>query len=259
MMDQIKQILDRNNHLSLWNKIIHEHCQVIENDYFTLVDTGVNFAVNNGIYQTHIPNDRTEVVIKDVVDYFRNRHLPFIWILNSLSSPSSLKEKLLNYGFSELFIEAGMALNLTNSPIARKGSYNLLRIEEVNSIEHSRIFALLSIGGFGLPHDICYNFYLKYPLITPFMKRIIIYDEKIPIGVGLVLLLKKYAVLHNITVLPQYRNKGIGTQISIELFNFTRNAGISVILLHASKEGENLYRKLGFITYNQQQVLYFQD
>ncbi|MDO8928242.1 MAG: GNAT family N-acetyltransferase [Bacteroidota bacterium] len=50
----------------------------------------------------------------------------------------------------------------------------------------------------------------------------------------------------NMYTVPFARRKGISGMILQELLNEAHNRGISKVSLHTSKEGEKLYRKLGF-------------
>ena len=50
----------------------------------------------------------------------------------------------------------------------------------------------------------------------------------------------------NMYTRPEYRNKGIGTEIIRKLINFAKETGLSRLELFASPYGEHLYRKHGF-------------
>ena len=50
----------------------------------------------------------------------------------------------------------------------------------------------------------------------------------------------------NMYTLPEYRRKGISSQILEELLIEAKALGVSKVALHCSKDGEPLYRKFGF-------------
>jgi len=50
----------------------------------------------------------------------------------------------------------------------------------------------------------------------------------------------------NMYTLPEYRRKGISSQLLKQLLREAKKMGISKVALHCSKDGEPLYRKFGF-------------
>ena len=62
-----------------------------------------------------------------------------------------------------------------------------------------------------------------------------------------------YIEINKIFILSKYQNKGIGSKIIVEIINNGKNKNKSVILgvLKSSEKAQNLYKKLGFIEYNQ--------
>lgn len=255
--EKIEERLDDTNHLKLWAHILKNSCEVNKSPNYTLLSTGINFALNNGVYHAHFSSDLVDANIKEIKQYFQQKQLPFIWIVNSSTTPLNLEQKLLNYGFSELFRESGMVFPVSKKNPNRKKIEKSVIIREVNCSEDSHIFEQVSIDGFGLPSKIISGFYNKYPLNSPTLRRIITFYKNKPIGVGMVLLENGYGVLHNIAVLPEYRRLGIGTQITQNLIDYVRNAGYFHVILHASNDGEALYQRIGFSKVNQQTVFIY--
>ena len=50
----------------------------------------------------------------------------------------------------------------------------------------------------------------------------------------------------NMYTLPEFRRKGISSQILKQLMEEAKTMGVSKVALHCSKDGEPLYRKFGF-------------
>jgi GNAT superfamily N-acetyltransferase len=57
----------------------------------------------------------------------------------------------------------------------------------------------------------------------------------------------KIAYVFNLFTLPDFRRQGIARKIMQTILEWTRELGIIVLTLHATEEGENLYKSLGFI------------
>lgn len=56
----------------------------------------------------------------------------------------------------------------------------------------------------------------------------------------------KMSMITDLYVLKEYRNKGIGTSLIINIMDALKKMGYKRILLNATKDGEKLYRQLGF-------------
>ncbi|HZD60431.1 MAG TPA: GNAT family N-acetyltransferase, partial [Anaerolineae bacterium] len=61
----------------------------------------------------------------------------------------------------------------------------------------------------------------------------------------------KIGYILNMYTLPEMRGKGIGTRLLNELIGEAKSMGLDYLNLHASKEGMKMYRKAGFIEYQQ--------
>jgi ribosomal protein S18 acetylase RimI-like enzyme len=57
----------------------------------------------------------------------------------------------------------------------------------------------------------------------------------------------KLGYLLNIYTIPEARRKGIATRLLNELIKEARSLGLKYLHLHASKDGEPIYRKVGFV------------
>ena len=88
------------------------------------------------------------------------------------------------------------------------------------------------------------SFHFGYPYFYPAAAEV---DKKI-IGCGIVIVHGNISWLGTIIVLPEYRRKGIGKEITSHLIEYCIGKGCTTQLLTASAMGESVYRKLGFKT-----------
>lgn len=58
----------------------------------------------------------------------------------------------------------------------------------------------------------------------------------------------------NMYTIPEARRKGICTRLLEELIKEAKSLGISYLHLHASKDGEDIYRKAGFADFDQPEM-----
>ncbi len=64
----------------------------------------------------------------------------------------------------------------------------------------------------------------------------------------------KVGYIMNISVEPNFRKRGIAKKILREILSFLKDQNISVVSLHASKMGKELYEKAGFNPTNEMRV-----
>lgn len=89
-----------------------------------------------------------------------------------------------------------------------------------------------------------FSFHLGYPYFYPAAAEV---DKKI-IGCGIAIVHRNISWLGTIIVLPEYRRRGIGKEITSHLMQYCKNRGCTTQLLTASAMGESVYSKLGFKT-----------
>ena len=92
--------------------------------------------------------------------------------------------------------------------------------------------------------------YLQTFLYDPSALHVyLIYQEKIPVAVGMMLVHKNVATIHSIAVLPEYRGKGYSKLIVEKAMFDAQQKGSELALLLASSMGKPVYEKLGFKEY----------
>jgi len=88
------------------------------------------------------------------------------------------------------------------------------------------------------------SFHFGYPYFYPAAAEV---DKKI-IGCGIAIVHGTISWLGTIIVLPEYRRRGIGKEITSHLIEYCKGKGCTTQLLTASEMGESVYRTLGFKT-----------
>jgi predicted GNAT family acetyltransferase len=61
---------------------------------------------------------------------------------------------------------------------------------------------------------------------------------------------KEIAGVHLVGTLKEFRNKGIGTEITKKAFEYALSKGAKTGVLQASPMGKNMYKKIGFQEYS---------
>jgi GNAT superfamily N-acetyltransferase len=89
-----------------------------------------------------------------------------------------------------------------------------------------------------------FSFHFGYPYFYPAVAEV---DNKI-IGCGIAIVHGTISWLGTIIVLPEYRRRGFGKEITSHLMQYCKDRGCTTQLLTASAMGESVYKKLGFTT-----------
>lgn len=121
-----------------------------------------------------------------------------------------------------------------------------IRELKINEISESLRVLFLSFGR-PIPLDIKSQEKLLNDLITNEIAQFLIARHKGKIiGLCGLFLFQEVCSFGYMSVLPEYRNKGIGTRIFSQLMEIAKKEKCNTFLLYASKLGEPLYKKYGF-------------
>ena len=101
----------------------------------------------------------------------------------------------------------------------------------------------------------CYN-YFRDAFVKETCDVILVEENDVCIGTGIVFYYDSVPSAFNITgknayitsmyVAPEYRGKGVGTNIVKELIKLVKKRNYTVIMLNASEMGKPMYAKMGF-------------
>ncbi|MHA2283811.1 MAG: GNAT family N-acetyltransferase [Promethearchaeota archaeon] len=195
-----------------------------------------------GVFKAEFENLNVEEEISTVVKLIQEGKAPNGWTVGPLTTPKNLGSILERFGFSNVYHQAGMALELediTNQEITENG----LEIEIVKDKDHLRQWIDVVSTVFGIQIDFEL---LNYLFFEPEARFYIGNFESKPVTSLMLYISSGVAGLHAVSTLKEYRGRGFGLAISIMALLDAFKMGYKVGVLQASALGENLYRKLGF-------------
>ena len=124
----------------------------------------------------------------------------------------------------------------------------IFNIREPTNKEISNILKVLySAFGRAPPEDIKAEEKIWKALIESEIGKFLVSEENGKIlGLGGIFLFGKVNTYGYLAVLPEYRGKGIGTEIFTNLLDISKKMNCETKILYASKLGEPIYKKFGF-------------
>lgn len=199
----------------------------------------------NCIFRANFENLNIKREIKNIRNLIRKGKAPNGWTIGPLTKPINLGVELEKQGFSNVYHQAGMAVELNELQKKKIPENNLQvdRIEEENSLV---LWAEVVSEVFNLKVDMDHIKFIHLQKEAHFYLGT--FDNK-PVSTLLLYLSSGVAGLHAVSTLPEYRNRGFGLAMSRSALINALNIGYSVGVLQASSLGEKVYKKLGFKKY----------
>jgi GNAT superfamily N-acetyltransferase len=238
-----------------WAKAIQnlEHIEYEEKDEFAKYYSGIPFPMANGVINTNIPSETAEQTIDEIVSFFEERKMPFVWYTGPSSQPHNLKELLINNKLISVGKEPGMAYNLNSLALDTKPIPNL-KIVEVGNIEAAKLWADVCFTVAEWPKELMLDLMVNIIISTCLNdnsphKAFIGYYNDIPIATSYVFFGAGVAGIYNVCTLEEARNKGIGTAMSVKCLQQANEIGYEVAILQSSEMGINVYNNIGFKEY----------
>ncbi|MBO4405109.1 MAG: GNAT family N-acetyltransferase [Alphaproteobacteria bacterium] len=209
------------------------------------------------VVDTNIPCDMFNIVccpksaldVKSVCDRFWSRNLPFAFWVGFDNEYSDFQNDIEKIGLNCDETESGMAVSIDELDF--EIFCEKLEIELVSNAELLQDF--ITVYKNLIPNDA--NAIEKfYKEAAPFildpnsrLKLFVGFYEGMPVATGALFLQDNIAGVWDVTTLPKFRRKGIGTDMTLYALKYakdSRNYGIGV--LTASSDGESIYQKIGF-------------
>ena len=197
------------------------------------------------IFKANFENLNVENEIRIVKKLIQERKAPNGWTVGPLSKPENLGIILENNGFSNVYQQAGMALDLEDLKNHVLDESELL-VEIVKEIEHLKQWVEVVSSVFGIKVDFKL---MEYLLLEPEATFYIGNLEGKPVSTLMLYLSSGVVGLHAVSTLKECRSRGFGLAISRMALIDAFKRGYKIGVLQASAQGERVYRKMGFQKY----------
>jgi GNAT superfamily N-acetyltransferase len=210
----------------------------------TVINSGIPSDMFNIVCRT-----KSKYAMMVAIEKFRHLKIPFAWWFGFDDDYPECKSDLEKLGFVCDEHESGMFAEI--GKLSREKKCDKLQIHLVDNAK--RLDDFIRIYQELIPHDanaikIFYERASEY-ILNPesSLKLLVGYFNDQPAATSALFMDENSAGVWDVTTLPQFRRKGIGTNMTLQtLFHAFDNFGHRIGVLTASKDGEPVYHKIGF-------------
>lgn len=198
-----------------------------ENEKYFLLNTGLDNADANYVYSF---DELTIDGFKQIKTYFGGLSFAFRQIQNT-------NNNLPHENFRSSFTLVGMEYNLENfSPF--------LLTHDIRICKNKNEWIEVAKAGFGFDREMIESAYPQFDN-DEFILVIAYYNNQ-PAGIAMLYLDENSIGVYWVTVKPEYRRLKIATQIMQFCLNQAKLLSYKKVILTATKEGNELYKSIGF-------------
>jgi GNAT superfamily N-acetyltransferase len=198
------------------------------------------------IFRADLDNFNLEYEVKNIKNLIKKKEAPNGWTIGPLTKPGNLGTLLEKFGFSNVYHQAGMAVDLENLYKKKSTKPNSFTIQKVISAELLHQWSNLVSEVFDLKVDLEY---LNFMLLQKEVAFYVGFFQEKPVSTLLLYLSSGVAGVHAVSTFKEFRGQGFGHAISRFALVEAYKMGYYIGVLQASSLGERVYKKLGFKKY----------
>ena len=210
--------------------------------------TGIPHPFLNHVLRTRLTSSNVDARIGETLGYFHSKGIiEFSWWVEPDSEPLDLSEHLSAHGLTYTDGATGMAFDLLklNEAVTTPPEFT---VECVRGTEMLRQWVQVAVNGFGLPEacaNPCFNLFAILGFDLPLRNYVGFLNGK-PVVSSQLFLGAGAAGIYWVATVPEARQQGLGTAITLALLREVRDMGFSLGILHASEMGYGVYHRIGF-------------
>jgi len=247
-VEQVATAIELNHLATLREFAQGDRSELLVNAEMIRVSTGVAYPLLNFVARPRFDHRQVDGRIAALVEYFGERHLPFLVYLHPSAMPQDLAYRLGRRGLHHWGIQDAMAVERLNPNVRTNPN---VQIEVARDPETLAKAAEINAQVYHLPPNAAAHMRavmmtaLYDPAVYVYLGRL----HGIPAG-SLVLVLKAgVAGLYGLGTLPEYRGHGVAISLMVRAITDANRLGFRTAVLQAPPGGVRLYRRLGFETY----------
>jgi GNAT superfamily N-acetyltransferase len=205
----------------------------------------------SGIFKTNLEPNKVDKTIDEIIAYYQSRNISFWWQVFPSCKPDNLGEYLEAHHFNVMDGTPLMAIEL-HKLVDDRPTPTGLTIKEITDEESMRLFADVWCRGYPMPKPLSNLFAdcaIDLGVESDVAKFYIGYIDDKPVATSFLFLGAGVAGLYAVTVLPEGRGRGMGTEMSLHPMREARSLGYHIGILDATQQGYGIYKRIGFEDY----------
>lgn len=226
---------------------MHPNMEILSQGNVTAINSGIASDTFNCLFgwDERVTKDVIEALLKG----YEEKGYPFAWWIAPSYDSERLRRVFAEVGLVKTEVDVAMAMK-TEQLNVEVVCPKEIRIEEVSG-DKLRDFGKVLASIFSPFDDNVVRFYEE---IVPYFKAnesslFVMYESDFPCTIGSLHITGDFAGIYDIATHPDFRKRGYGTLMTGYLLETIQKRGISWVGLEASREGLNIYKKLGFNEY----------
>ena len=227
----------------------HYATEVFDRDGIRFCFSGLKWRVLNGAVLAHLDQPKAEGRIAETLAWFRERSVPWRWIVGPLSAPPDLGTRLVGAGMRAASDHPGMVLRLDRM---RDEPPDLAGLEVREVVDETDFGGWADVQrdtwGLSAESDAAWrsaHLRLGFGRELPLRNYLAELDGK-PVGGAAVFFAEGVAGIYNVAVIPEARGKGIGREVTLAALRDARELGFSLSTLGSSDLGLPVYLRIGY-------------
>lgn len=247
--EQIAATIELNHLAALREFAQGDQSELLVSGEMMRVASGVPYPLLNFVARPRFHPRQADSRIASLIHYFEQRHTPFLVYLHPSATPPDLALRLERHGLRRWGFQDGMALERLD--LRARGGYDVLQIEVARDAEVLAKAADINATAYHLPPNAAT--YMRSVMMTAlYDPAVYVYLARlqgIPAASVMLVLKAGVAGLYGLATLPEYRGRGVATNIMVHAISEAKQLGFRTAVLQAPPGAVSLYRRLGFETY----------
>ncbi len=185
--------------------------------------------------------------IAEILAYYRRHLEPTLWWTGPVSTPTDLDDRLRAVGLQHQSHMPGMAADLQaiRTEFRRPAGLSIAPVEDFSIFrkrEHPFFGPANTERRRNLVEGVSWMVRQEPRRAWHFVASL----DGVPVGCATVFLGGGVAGLYHVGTVQKARGKGIGKAVTLAALEHARDLGVRNAILHSSKDGEVIYRQIGF-------------
>jgi ribosomal protein S18 acetylase RimI-like enzyme len=241
------------NFWAMWRRFGMGHgCSLHEEEDLAFFDTPIRTLPYNGVIRARFTEEEADQRVDDMFSHYRNRGMPFFWVVHPSSTPHDLDKRLEAHGFNEVEACPGMTMDLANLPDLPTKSPPGIHIREAVSEEDLGAMYELVAWRWEVPPEVeplLPEVTNQFPVGNPQgpIRGWIAWHMGMPVSKVVMNLDAGAAGIYGVATKPEVRGLGLARQMTVMALHAARELGYLMGILHSSEMAVALYEKIGFV------------